>query len=112
MERDTAEFYASLAAAGVPQRYTHRQSGGVQWEYARWLAAQCGQPPEGSWREEMYTACGLSRKLNAGRYRDAPLPEAEAAEAAAREEAARVRQQQQEREQHKLAVAAAGTAAV
>lgn len=99
MERETAEFYASLASEGVPPRYTHRQNGSLQWEYARWLAAQCGDAPLGTWREEMYTACGLSRKLNAGRYRDVPLPDAEAAEAAARAEAQRVRQQQQQQEQ-------------
>ncbi|KAL4445839.1 hypothetical protein ABPG77_009038 [Micractinium sp. CCAP 211/92] len=88
MERQTAEFYASLAASGVPQRYTHRQSGGVQWEYNRWLAAQCGEEVELGWREELYTACSLSRKLNGGRYRDTTLPGAEAAEAAAQEAAA------------------------
>lgn len=31
MEQQTAQFYASLAAAGIPPRYTHRQSGDVQW---------------------------------------------------------------------------------
>ncbi|KAL4425758.1 hypothetical protein ABPG75_009774 [Micractinium tetrahymenae] len=88
MEWQTAEFYDSLAAAGVPQRYTHRQSGGVQWEYNQWLAAQCGEKIDLSWREQLYTSCGLSRKLNGGRYRDSVLPGAEAAEAAASEAAA------------------------
>lgn len=95
MEAHAASFYASLAEAGVPVRYTHRMSGSVQWEYNRWLAVQCGEPTwqGASWREAMYNACGMSRKLNAERYRDCQLPSAAEAEAEAREEAARVRRQ-------------------
>lgn len=92
MEAAAAAFYASLDAAGTPVRYTHRMSGGVQWQYARFLAAQCGEPAPPAWREAMYNACGQSRKLNGERYRDEPLPGAAEAEAEARAEAARVRQ--------------------
>ena len=88
--------YAELAAAGIPVRYTHRQSGAVQWQYNAWLQQQCGEAPGPAWREALYVAGGLSRKLNAERYRDTPLPGAEAAEQAAREDAARVRQQRAE----------------
>lgn len=92
MEAHTADFYASLEAAGVPVRYTHRMSGGVQWQYNRWLAEQCGEAlPSAEWREAMYTACGNSRKLHGSGYRDAELPAAAAAQAAAADEAERVR---------------------
>lgn len=95
MEAHAAEFYASLQAAGVPQRYTHRMSGTLQWEYDRWLAAQCGGAamPGFAWREALYNACGMSRKLHGAGYRDARLPAAAEAEAEAREEAVHVRQQ-------------------
>ena len=96
MEAHTAAFYAELAAAGIPVRYTHRQSGAVQWQYNAWLQQQCGEAPGPAWREALYVAGGLSRKLNAERDRDTPLPGAEAAEQAAREDAARVRQQRAE----------------
>lgn len=94
MEAHTAAFHASLAAAGVPVRYTHRMSGGVQWSYNRWLAAQCGEGmPGATWREALYNACGMSRKLHGSGYRDAELPAAAEALAEAAEEARRVRQQ-------------------
>ncbi|KAI3437777.1 hypothetical protein D9Q98_000224 [Chlorella vulgaris] len=93
MEQHIAEFYASLDASGTPQRYTHRQSDGVQWEYNRWLAEQCGDEPEPAWRQELYKCGGLSRKENAGGYRDQPLPGAQEAQRAAQEEAAWVRKQ-------------------
>lgn len=98
MEAHAAAFYASLAAAGTAQRYTHRMAGSLQWDYSRWLAQQCGEAEAeavaGSlaWREQLYSACGNSRKLNAASYRDAPLVGADEALAAAAEEAARVRQ--------------------
>lgn len=98
MEADVTAFYASLAAAGTAQRYTHRMAGSLQWDYGRWLAQQCGEAElaavEGSlaWREALYSACGNSRKLNAASYRDAPLLGADEAQAAAAEEAAQVRQ--------------------
>ncbi|PSC67968.1 flavin-containing monooxygenase FMO GS-OX-like 4 isoform A [Micractinium conductrix] len=94
MEGHIDAFYASLAAAGTPQRYTHRQSGAVQWDYNAWLAEQCREAPLPAWREEMYDAAGQSRRQNAERYRDEPLPGAATAEAAARQEAARLWQQQ------------------
>ncbi len=96
MEAHTAQFYASLEAAGVPTRYTHRMSGALQWEYDRWLAQQCGDAalPGFAWREALYNACGMSRKLHGAGYRDARLPAAAEAEAEAREEAAHLRQQQ------------------
>lgn len=94
MEAHTRAFHDSLAAAGVPQRYTHRMSGGVQWDYNRWLAGQCGEGMPGAmWREALYNACGQSRKLHGSAYRDVPLPGAAEAEAEARAEAAAVRQQ-------------------
>ena len=89
MEQRIAKVYAELQAAGVPNRHTHRQ-GDQQWAYNSWLAAQCGDPPLPDWRQQLYAACGLSRQLNAGRYRDVPLPGAQQAELAAAEEAARV----------------------
>lgn len=92
MEQHVADFYASLKATGVPVRYTHRQSDGMQWQYNAWLAEQCGDEPGAAWREQMYKACGQSRKTNASKYRDASLPGAEEAEQAAREEACRARQ--------------------
>jgi hypothetical protein len=92
MEAHTAAFYAELEAAGIAVRYTHRQSGAVQWQYNAWLQQQCGEAPGPAWRKALYAAGGMSRKLNAERYRDMPLPGAEAAEQAAREDAARVRQ--------------------
>ena len=95
MEAHTAQFYASLDAAGVPTRYTHRMSGALQWEYDRWLALQCGDAalPGFAWREALYNCCGMSRKLHGAGYRDARLPAAAEAEAEAREEAAQLRQQ-------------------
>ena len=92
MEAHAAAFYAEMEAAGIPVRYTHRQSGELQWQYNAWLQEQCGEASGPAWREALYVAGGLSRKLNAERYRDMPLPGAEAAEQAAREDAARVRQ--------------------
>ena len=95
MDAHTAAFYASLEAAGVPTRYTHRMSGALQWEYDRWLAQQCGDAalPGFAWREALYNACGMSRKLHGAGYRDARLPAAAEAESEAREEAAQLRQQ-------------------
>lgn len=47
--------YRELQARGVPQRYTHMQSG-EQWAYNDALAAMCGPdvPPTADWRIRMY----------------------------------------------------------
>lgn len=42
MEAEVQRFYAKLEVQGIPQRYTHRQAGDLQWEYNDWLADACG----------------------------------------------------------------------
>ena len=90
MEAHAAAFYAELEAAGTPMRYTHRQSGSLQWQYNAWLQQQCGEAPGPEWREALYVAAGEAKKQYVERYRDSPLPGAEAAQQAAMEDAARV----------------------
>ena len=64
-----AEHYARLAADGVPQRHTH-MLGRSQFEYNDRLADGAGVPRLPSWREEMYTLTGQSKRANPDSYRD------------------------------------------
>ena len=64
-----AEHYARLVADGVPQRHTH-MLGRSQFEYNDRLADGAGVPRLPSWREEMYTLTGQSKRANPDSYRD------------------------------------------
>ncbi|KAK4794797.1 hypothetical protein SAY86_012791 [Trapa natans] len=69
MIEDTENFYAELKTAGIPMRYTHKQSE-EQFEYNNWLADQCGIPGMEDWKTEMYFATSKNRKARPETYRD------------------------------------------
>ncbi|OWM88390.1 hypothetical protein CDL15_Pgr003802 [Punica granatum] len=62
-------FYAELEAAGIPKRYTHRQSK-TQFLYNDWLADQCGIPGMEEWKKGMYSAASQNKLARPETYRD------------------------------------------
>ncbi|KAI0488332.1 hypothetical protein KFK09_028161 [Dendrobium nobile] len=69
MMEDVKNLYSEMQSAGRPKRYTHNIEN-YHFEYANWLARECGHPQVEEWRKFMYYANRKNRAAKPERYRD------------------------------------------